>query len=151
MEDREFAGSGPENGPEEEDGGQDVYPSMLNRLQAMFFDFWIIVAIVMLLFVNFFDMYEERLVGLKIILFLIILFIYDPIGAMTGGTIGYRTMGMKIRREDGISRISIAQAYKRSFVKFLLGMLTFFWIGSDPKRRALHDKVAGTVVLLSRK
>jgi uncharacterized RDD family membrane protein YckC len=127
-----------------------IYPSLVNRLQALFFDFWIIVAIVMFLFVNFFDIYEAQFTGLKIILFIAIVLVYDPIGSMTGGTIGYRTMGLKVRRGDGIRRISIVQAYKRSILKFALGWISFLTITSDRKSRAMHDKAADTLVMFSR-
>lgn len=127
-----------------------IYPSLVNRIQALFFDFWIIVAIVMFLFVNFFDLYEEQFVGLKIILFIVIVLIYDPIGSMTGGTIGYRTMGLKLRRGDGIRKISITQAYKRSVLKLALGWISFLTITSDKKRRAMHDKAADTLVMFAK-
>jgi uncharacterized RDD family membrane protein YckC len=124
-----------------------IYPSLMNRLQAMFFDFWIIVAITMLLLVNLFDGFSEQLTWLKFLLFFVIVFIYDPVGAMTGGTIGYRTMGLKVTKEDGISKISFIQAYQRSFVKFTLGIISLLTITSDARKRAIHDKAAGTQVV----
>jgi uncharacterized RDD family membrane protein YckC len=124
-----------------------IYPSLMNRLQAMFFDFWIIVAITMLLLVNLFDGFSEQLTWLKFLLFFVIVFIYDPVGAMTGGTIGYRTMGLKVVRQDGIRKISLVQAYQRSFVKFILGIISLLTITSDLQKRAIHDKAAGTLVV----
>jgi len=134
----------------EEEEDVRIYPSLLNRLQAMFFDFWIIVAIVMFLFVNFFDHYAGQFEGLKIGLFSLIVLIYEPLGSISGGTIGYRTMGLKIRRADGERKISVWQAYQRLLVKICLGCLSFMNISNDAQRRAIHDKASGTLVLYAR-
>jgi uncharacterized RDD family membrane protein YckC len=139
-----------ENDPTIAEESSQIYPSLMNRLQALFFDFWIIVAITMLVFVNFFDQYEGQFTGLKVIIFLVILMIYEPVGSMTGGTIGYRTMGLKLRRSDGVSKVSFLQAYLRSIIKVSLGWISFVTISGDKQKRAIHDKAAGTLVMYAR-
>jgi uncharacterized RDD family membrane protein YckC len=125
-----------------------VYPSIMNRVQALFFDVWIIIGILMFLSSTFFRDYEGRYVGIKIAMFFVILLIYEPLANMTGGTIGYRTMGMKIRRfGDFDKKIRFSQAFVRSVMKLALGWISFLTISVDPQRRAMHDKATGTVVL----
>ena len=134
----------------ENNDNETVYPSLMNRIQAMFFDFWIIVAMVMFLSVYVFEAYAEQFNGFRIILFFVILFIYEPIGSMSGGSIGYRTMGMKIRRSDGVRKISFIQAYLRAAIKLVLGGISFLTIGSDKQNQAIHDKAAKTLVMYTR-
>ena len=135
----------------EELNDEKIFPSIMNRVQAMFFDFWIIVAIVVLLSTTVLDGLEGRLLGLKIALFFAVNLVYDPLMTMSGGTIGQRTMGMKIRRfEDPSRKINITQAYFRSTMKLFLGWISFLSVSLDPYRRAMHDKASGTVVLHSK-
>jgi uncharacterized RDD family membrane protein YckC len=125
-----------------------VYPSIMNRVQALFFDVWIIIGILMFLSSTFFEDYEGRFVGIKVAMFFVILLIYEPVASMTGGTIGYRTMGMKIRRFGDLDKkIRFSQALMRSVMKLSLGWISFLTISTDPQRRAMHDKASGTVVL----
>lgn len=128
-----------------------IYPSLLNRVQAMFFDLWIVIAIVMLLSAYVFEAYEKESENFRILLFFIVVFIYEPVGTMAGGTIGYRTMGMKIRRSDDQNkRVNVIQAYGRSVIKLMLGWVSFLTISGDPQRRAIHDKAVGSVVLFAK-
>lgn len=127
------------------------YPSLVSRVQAMFCDVWIILGLFMYFSSTFFEDYEGRFVGLKILAFFLILLIYEPIGIMTGGTIGYRTMGLKIRRFNALNKkIRFSQAFLRSFMKLSLGWVSVLTISLDPHRRAFHDKASGTIVLVER-
>lgn len=128
-----------------------MYPSLMNRVQAGFFDLWIVIAIVMLLSAYVFDTYESESENFRILLFFIVVFIYEPVGVMVGGTIGYRTMGLKIRCSGNHNkRVNPVQAYGRSVFKLMLGGISFFTMFGDEQRRAIHDKVAGSVVLFSK-
>ena len=109
-----------------------VYPSIMNRVQALFFDVWIIIGILMFLSSTFFEDYEGRFVGIKVAMFFVILLIYEPVASMTGGTIGYRTMGMKIRRfSDLDKKIRFSQALMRSVMKLSLGWISFLTISTE--------------------
>jgi uncharacterized RDD family membrane protein YckC len=72
-------------------------------------------------------------------------------GSPLQGTPGKVLMGMKVVDEGG-DRISYARAFGRWMAKFLswfslTGILRVFW---EPRRRMLHDSVAGTEVVLRR-
>lgn len=66
----------------------------------------------------------------------------------TGQTVGGLLFGTVIRRPDG-AHLSLPRALARAFVGLLLpviwlaGMASVLW---DPRRRALHDRLFGTVV-----
>jgi uncharacterized RDD family membrane protein YckC len=129
----------------------DVFPSFTHRLQALFFDFWIVIAAVMGLSTLLLSGYDQALIGIKILMFFILLFIYEPIGNMTGGTIGYRTMGMSLRQfGEPSKKVNLSQAYLRAVTKVFLGWMSFLSIAGDPFKRAIHDKVSGTVVVIQK-
>jgi len=130
---------------------EDVFPSLLNRIQALFFDFWVIVGIVMALTLTIFESFDEQFAGFKIALFLMVFFVYEPFMSASGGTIGHRTMGITIRKfEDPKCRLNLFQAYFRTAIKFTLGWISFLNLNFDPFKRAMHDKFSGSVVIYSR-
>jgi uncharacterized RDD family membrane protein YckC len=65
------------------------------------------------------------------------------------GTLGKLAIGLKVTDELG-NRISLARATARYFAKFLsllsLG-IGYLMAGFDARKQALHDRIAGTMVL----
>lgn len=82
---------------------------------------------------------------------LIINFILTP--AFSGRTIGKWMAGLRIERRDG-ETLSIPRALVRHLLGYALTALTlglgFLISAFDSKGRALHDLIAGTVVVRSR-
>ena len=83
-----------------------------------------------------------------------------------GATPGKMVFGMVVRRVGGDGRLTLVDAVKRQLISIgtnvvslvpLVGIIGTFvsvidpaWLLWDPKRQALHDKVADTVVVLKR-
>lgn len=128
-----------------------LYPSLMIRVQALFFDLFIVGAIVFNSSRTFFSHYQGEYLFLKVVFFFIALLIYESIANTTGGTLGYRTMGLKIRRFGELNKkLRFSQAFVRSLMKFAFGWISFLSISLDPHRRAMHDKASGAVVLISK-
>lgn len=69
-----------------------------------------------------------------------------------GGTPGKLVMNCELVRAADGSRIGVAQGILRYFcyaASALPLLAGFLWIGLDRRKQGLHDKVAGTVVLIS--
>ncbi|RMH13601.1 MAG: RDD family protein [Gemmatimonadetes bacterium] len=69
---------------------------------------------------------------------------------MKGATPGKRIMGVRVVRLDGQPitwwhAFERAGGYAAGLATGLLGFLQVYW---DPNRQAIHDKVAGTVVIV---
>lgn len=69
---------------------------------------------------------------------------------LKGQTIGKRMVGVRVVRLDGEPitwwhAFERAGGYAAGFATGLLGFLQVYW---DPNRQAIHDKIAGTVVIL---
>lgn len=72
------------------------------------------------------------------------------LAGLTGKTIGKWTTGLRIERTDG-RRPGIARALLRHFVGYPLSLLLFgigfLIVAVSPTGRALHDLIAGTIVI----
>lgn len=70
----------------------------------------------------------------------------------TQGTLGKMAVGIKVGKENG-ERISALNAVGRFFGKFISAIILcvgYMMAGWDPKKQALHDKIAGTYVFYSK-
>ena len=75
------------------------------------------------------------------------------IANLSGRTLGKWLAGLRIERKDG-ETLSVRRALLRHLVGYPLTLLTlglgFLFAAFDPQGRALHDRLAGTVVVRSR-
>lgn len=75
------------------------------------------------------------------------------LAAFSGRTLGKWITGLRIERRDG-EPVSFARALVRHSIGYLLTILTlglgFLITAFDPQGRALHDWLAGTIVVRSR-
>lgn len=76
--------------------------------------------------------------------------IYEPILVAFACTFGQYMLNIRVRDiEDDEEKISIANAYKRTILKALLGWVSFITINIKPERRAIHDMAGKSVVIFS--
>lgn len=77
-----------------------------------------------------------------------IYFGYEPICMTLGATLGNLMRGIRVRQvTDATKRINLLQAIVRFPIKLFLGWLSIETIKRNPRRQAIHDQVAGTVVI----
>ena len=122
------------------------YPEIIDRVKAMFFDF-LVMVFAMFIITDVFSRFENVPNEYRMIAF--VFFLYDPIAvAFFGGTIGHHINLITIKRESNIKKnIYIHSALIRFTVKLFLGWLSFVTINSSDKKRAIHDMIAGSVVV----
>jgi uncharacterized RDD family membrane protein YckC len=74
-------------------------------------------------------------------------------GSESGQTPGKRVTGIAVRDAHSAGRASYGKALARIFVMMvfqlvsLVQVLNFLWPLWDPRNQALHDKIAGTIVV----
>lgn len=85
----------------------------------------------------------------RIIVAVFIFLLYDPIfTSYYGGTVGHSFSGIEVKREVDTDRnISFPAAVLRFIFKALLGWISLLTVTAHEKKRAIHDLVAGSVVL----
>jgi uncharacterized RDD family membrane protein YckC len=83
-------------------------------------------------------------------------FIYFAVmnGGERGQTYGKRAIGIRVRREDGHSSLGVGRGLARYAITFVFAfffyipmLLDYLWPLWDDRNQALHDKVAGSVVV----
>jgi uncharacterized RDD family membrane protein YckC len=73
---------------------------------------------------------------------------YEPVLTSKLCTVGQAVIGIRVRRlADPDRKISLGNAYLRTALKALLGAISLFAMGFNPKRRAIHDLAARSVVV----
>jgi uncharacterized RDD family membrane protein YckC len=126
---------------------QEKYPLLTERIQSTLID-TVLIILSMFLFSNILDKIQDPPDWLRIVLFVSIWLIYEPLCTSVGFTMGNYIKGIRVRKADNVEKkINIFQGLIRYIIKVLLGWVSFLTISSNPKRRAIHDLVSGSVMI----
>ena len=124
------------------------YPELKLRIQSTFID-TILVVVMMFVFASILDKFEAVPDWVRIFLFILLFLIYEPLSMTLGCTLGNYLNGIRVRKEGDISKkINFLQAIVRYPVKIFLGWVSFLTIHGNPQKRAIHDIVSGSVMIL---
>ncbi len=124
------------------------YPTVLERVKAIILDS-VLMVVFMIVATYVFSLFDSVPDFARITVFIAIFLLYDPIlTSAFGGTIGHIMMGIRVKRESNVLKnISLPFALLRYIIKALLGVVSFLTISANEKRKAIHDYVAGSVVI----
>ena len=124
-----------------------IFPSLSNRVQALFIDA-IIIFLVFLGSSYIFSFITDVHPLVRAGIFLFMLFLYEPTFIFFfKGTIGHQFLNIKITKYDNPEqRLNFPVALIRFFVKWLLGWISFLSILSNDNNRAFHDIVSNSIV-----
>lgn len=126
---------------------EEKYPQLTDRIQSTFID-TILIVILMFAFASILDKFDNVPDWVRMVMFAGIFIAYEPLCMTLGSTLGNYLKGIRVRKNsDPTKSINILQAIIRYPVKVLLGWISFLTINSNPKRRAIHDLVSGTVMI----
>ena len=124
------------------------YPGVLDRVKAVVFDA-VIMIIFCIIVTYFFSIFKNVPVNARIIAFIFIFILYDPIFTSTfGGTIGHMMAGIRVKKAtDQLKNIILPVAIIRYLVKASLGWISLLTITKSKNCKAIHDFLAGSVVV----
>ncbi len=126
-------------------------PSILVRIKSTFIDSLVIVALMYAATIILDALAIESGVIRGFAMLLVVL--YEPICTALNRTVGQAIMKIRVRNftelsENGVNEnISFPFAIVRFAVKITLGLISFVTIHSDEYGRAIHDKVANSVMV----
>ncbi len=137
--------------PEEIPTHQD-YPGVLDRVKAIVADSAVMIAF-MIIAAYGFSLFTDVPVFARKMAFIFIFLLYDPLfTSIFGGTIGHMMNGIRVKRQNNENKnILFPLAIIRFIVKASLGWVSLLTVGSNKKRKAIHDLLVGSVVVYSRK
>lgn len=123
------------------------YPSLKERVKALFIDNFIII-ILMFISSYIFSLFEHIPDNYRIYAFILII-MYDPLfTSIFGSTIGQKMNGICVKREsDETKNIGLSIAIIRYFIKLILGWVSLLIVTSNFKHKAIHDMAVGSVVI----
>jgi uncharacterized RDD family membrane protein YckC len=127
------------------------YPDLKTRVQSTFIDTILMLAL-MFLAATILDKVnpsqDEEDGWIRGLIFISIWGVYEPLSMTIGCTFGNYLMKIRVKRtSDNMKRINLLQAFVRFVVKIALGWISFLTIHSNKERRAIHDFVAGSVMI----
>ncbi len=127
------------------------YPGVFDRVKAMMTD-GIVIVVFMFVASYIFSLFESVPDSARIIAFVFIFLLYDPLfTSIFGGTIGHMMLGLRVKREsDEKKNIILPLAIPRYIVKVLLGWISLLTVSGNEKRKAIHDYIAGSVVVYAK-
>ena len=125
-----------------------VYPSILRRYLSTLIDSIFILSILIL--AGYIFQEKQGIANqVRVAIILAMFFIYEPLCTSLFCTLGQKIIGIRVRNHAafGDERISLPKAYLRIISKVFLGFISFFTIMFSKEKRAIHDFIAGSVVL----
>jgi uncharacterized RDD family membrane protein YckC len=123
------------------------YPTLSDRVQSSFID-GILIIFLMFITSSVLERYENAPDWIRIALFFGIWGIYEPVCTSLGFTVGNYMKGIRVRKiSDTHQRINFMQALLRYMFKAGLGWISFLTMHFNPQRRAIHDFVAGSIMI----
>lgn len=125
------------------------YAQLLSRVKAAVVDGVLLIA-AMYAITEILALFEHVPQYVRIIAFVFIFFLYDPIFiSLFGGTIGHSFSGIAVKREhDPEKNILFPVALLRFIFKSTLGWLSLLTVTGNAKKKAIHDYVAQSVVVM---
>ena len=127
---------------------EEKYATLPIRVKAAVIDGIILIALSYLIS-EIFSSFDTIPQYIRIISFVFIFILYDPLfTSIYGGTIGHSYSGIRVKREsDSSKNILFPFALLRFVVKFFLGWISLLTTSMNPKKKAIHDFVVGSIVL----
>ena len=125
-----------------------IYPGVSDRVKAAFTDSLVVVGL-MILITYVFSTFENVPDSARMIAFLFVFGLYDPIFTSAfGATIGHMIIGIKVTRADNQDKkIIFPLALLRFALKVLLGWISLLTVGSHKQNMAIHDIVGRSLVV----
>lgn len=125
-----------------------LYARAAPRLQAYLRDFLVYMAILVGCMTVAVVIGTPVATQASVISYIAILLLYEPLSiALFGGTIGHLSLNLRIARARDFGPVSFPQALLRTVVKGLIGLPVFLAVYFTSRCQAVHDLVAGTVVI----
>ncbi|MBP7558176.1 MAG: RDD family protein [Chitinophagaceae bacterium] len=123
------------------------FPSLKERVQSTFIDTLLIISL-MFVAAAALDRFGPVPDWLRIVIFLTLWLVYEPLATSLGSTLGNYLMKIRVREYGKPNqRINFLLALVRYVIKFLLGWLSFITISTNPEKRAIHDLAAGSIMI----
>jgi uncharacterized RDD family membrane protein YckC len=127
---------------------EENYVGVADRVKAVVTDSFVIIAF-MIIISYIFSTFDHVPDNLRIVAFIFIFFLYDPLfTSIFGGTIGHMMFGIRVKQEKDLKRnIIFPLAIVRFIIKASLGWVSLLTVSREIKKQAIHDTIVNSVVI----
>ena len=124
------------------------YANVSNRVKAVVIDGIVLFAL-MFIVTEIFVYFENVPNAFRIIAFISIFFLYDPILiSRYGATIGHSYSKIAVKKEDDpVKNLPFHKAIIRFMLKAALGWISLLTVTGSRKRQAIHDSLVNSIVI----
>ena len=125
-----------------------LYANFPRRLNAISVDTVVVLLFSVLIFslASFLERVDAARIGL-VIAWWVVLLLYEPVLVWRlGGTVGHRTMNLRVADNRTQGNVSLLKALTRFVLKALLGVFSFLTMNFSRRHQALHDIVTNSSV-----
>jgi uncharacterized RDD family membrane protein YckC len=127
--------------------GQYYLPSIKTRYFSMLVDL-LVILLISLAISSLFEKIGEVPNFVRIILFVVVVILYEPLLVSSGATIGQLILNIRVRSfENPEKKLIFPLAVIRTLVKVFLGWLSFLTVTFNRNRRAIHDFASKSIVI----
>jgi uncharacterized RDD family membrane protein YckC len=124
-----------------------TYPRFIRRVRAILVDSILLPVAVIGSLIAGDAMGVSSAVGKALLLLMPILILEPGLVAFTGGTVGHHLLNIRVTKTGGMGNLNIFAATVRFLVKTVLGWLSLIFVLTTDKHQAVHDLIAGSVVI----
>lgn len=123
------------------------YPGIFLRVKASTIDS-IVIIVLMGATTDFFSRFENVPNYAKIIAFVFIFILYEPMMvSLFGSSMGHRMYNLRVQHMDTKKKINLGTAIIRFLIKATLGWISFLTVSNTENSQALHDTAVKSVVV----
>lgn len=107
----------------------------------------VFIVLMMIIIGYLFQNDSQMVMKVRVATMIFLFFIYEPLCTSKLYTIGQKLTGIRVRSMGTTQKITLPRAYLRIVFKLSLGLISFFTLPFTRYRRAIHDLVAGSLVI----
>lgn len=124
------------------------FPSLLRRIIALVIDV-IVMVLVFLSATILFELIGDVSQWFRAAVFIFMWYLYEPVLISYGCTVGQYFAKIRVRRQaHPEENIWLPYAFLRFSIKSLLGWITFITIPFSARKRAIHDLLSGSIMIV---
>lgn len=130
---------------------QELYSSLPRRIKASLIDSLIVLTLFIALPVTFNALFQNESVLAAFLMYTPILILEPLLVSFSGATIGQHLFGVEVVKINTLAKCPLLLSFIRYYTKILLGGFSVIYMLFSKKHQAIHDYIAGTIVIMSRK
>jgi uncharacterized RDD family membrane protein YckC len=126
-----------------------LHATIGRRLKASIIDGVVLLALIVVIPLVGHALAGDSIAGLWLLMYAPVFLLEPLLVSFWGQTIGQYLLGVKVVREHVFLRCPLPQSFLRFYTKALLGLWSMIYMVFSKNHKAIHDYLAGTIVILS--